>query len=697
MLKLLRVYGKPLWPMFLISVILLVIRAASELSLPSYMSAIVDYGIAQQGVDSVVPQAMSAETFYRLSAMLPQEYIQEFDGIYSIITTSVSYDLHSIFRDIVIGLDYILISPASPELTNAIMLALAYLESPAAISLDYAIAYQLALRFVQNEYARLGVDMAALQLAYVFSTGQVMIFITFIAITAAILVAFISSKISTAIAKNIRADIFKKVVGFTNTEYNNFSTASLITRCTNDVQQVQNLMAISIRIVVFSPIMAVGGILMVVGTDISMAWIIALAVAAIVTFIVLFIIIATPRFRIMQKLIDKVNLVTREALTGLMVTRAFTTQKHEAQRFEEVNNNLKNNVLFLARVGALQMPIIALIMNFTTIAIVWIGAGSIQAGGLLVGDIMAFVQYTIFIVMAFLMFAMIIIMLPRAQVAAGRILQILETKQVVLDTKTPKNIGKEKGDIEFKNVSFKYPEALGCALEDISFKVKSGEVTAIVGSTGSGKSALINLIPRFYDTSSGDVLINGVNVKDILQEQLRELIGYVPQKSTLFSGTIESNIKYASSLITDEDMINAAKIAQAQDFINEKTEKYKDSIAQGGTNVSGGQRQRLSIARAIAKKPKIYIFDDSFSALDFKTDVNLRTALQKNIKDATVIIVASRIGTIKNADQIVVLDLGKVVGKGQHNELLSTCEIYKQIATSQLSEEELKRDMEVKA
>jgi len=665
--------------MFLIAVVLLMGRAAAELTLPNLMSNIVDYGIVQGGVDSVVPERLSWDTFDLMLENLPVEMRQEFRYAYGL--NSPWFNLQ--------------VRPAdmSPELVEAIAITLAHLETGETYFADANAINQHAKDFIRGEYAHLGMDMGAFQLNYVFSTGIVMLGVTLLAITAAISQGFISARIATGLARKIRVDIFDKVVSFTNTEYNNFSTASLITRSTNDVNQVQQLMAMAIRIVIFSPIMGIGGVLMVVGTDPSMAWIIALTVGTMVTFIVLFIIIATPKFKKMQQLIDKVNLVTREALTGIMVIRAFVTQKHEAKRFDAANSDLRNTALFLARLGALQMPVITIISSFTTVLIVWIGANSIDAGNLTVGNMMAFVNYTMFVVWSFLMLAMIVIMLPRAQVAANRIMEILDTPFVVTDPEKPTALDKTRADIEFRNVSFKFPGAVGHALSDISFTAQGGKVTAFVGSTGSGKTALVNLIPRFYDASDGEVLVNGVNVKSVKQEDLRGLIGYVSQKAVLFSGTIESNIKYAGSDIDDAAMENAAKIAQADDFISERAEGYGEEIAQGGTNVSGGQRQRLSIARAIAKKPGIYIFDDSFSALDYKTDAKLRATIAEEIGAATMLIVAQRINTIKNADKIIVLDQGKIVGIGVHRDLLRDCDVYKQIASSQLSEGELEKDL----
>ncbi|MCL2575766.1 MAG: ABC transporter ATP-binding protein/permease [Defluviitaleaceae bacterium] len=670
MIKLLHRYGKPFLPLFFIAVVLLIARAAGELALPNLMSNIVDVGIAQGGIDYTVPTRLTPEGYADLREILPADVYDELVWWLEIRDTSIDFE----------------ITEGSYELITQ---AVARLQFGSA-DFDPRDTNQLAIEFIRSEYERLGVDMDAHQMNFVLTTGGIMILIALGSITVAILQGLCSARIATGLSRKLRSEIFSKVTGFNNSEYNQFSTASLITRSTNDVQQVQALMAIAIRIVIYSPIMAAGGILMVLGTDASMAWAIALAVGAIIAFITLFIIIATPKFKIMQKLIDKVNLVTREGLTGMMVIRAFNTQKHEAKRFDGVNSKLRKTALFLARLGALQMPTITLIMGFTNILIIWFGGISINEGYLQVGDMMAFITYTMFVVWSFIMLAFVVMMLPRASVAAQRILEVVNTKNEILDPIEPKEMPKKGGFVQFKNVSFKFPSAVGNALEGISFIAEQGKMTAIVGSTGAGKTALANLVPRFYDVTSGEVLVNGINVKDVTQEDLRSIIGYVPQKALLFSGTIESNIKYAGN-VDDASMEKAARIAQAEDFIEEKTDKFGEEISQGGANVSGGQRQRLAIARAIAKNPNIYIFDDSFSALDYKTDANLRAAIADEIGNATMIVVAQRINTIKNADQIIVLDEGKIVGVGQHRDLLKTCDVYKQIASSQLSVKEMER------
>jgi len=699
LIKLLRRYGGPYLGLLFVVLILLIVRAFSELALPQYMSGIVDYGIAQQGVDSPIPQVLTVATFGEIRANFDDPALGNRFAQYYPLQTLHNHGWRDIeFTQPVAAFHGLGANVRNweQEFIDALARAIARTEN-ADPYLTQPQANQIAMGVIAAEYARLGVDMEAFQMSYVWRMGGLMMAITIISILAAIGQGFISARIATGVARKLRLDIFNKVTSFTNTEYNNFSTATFITRSTNDVNQVQSILAMGIRMIIYSPIMAAGGIVMVVTTDASMAWILFLAIGLILGFVALFYALAAPRFRVIQKLIDKVNLVTREGLTGIMVIRAFGTQKHEEARFDDVNTNLFGKQLFIARAAAFQMPVIMAIMNMSTILIVWFGAHSIQAGNLQVGHMMAFIQYAMFIIMSFLMLSMVFIMMPRASVAAQRIMEVLDTEIVVNDPASPTPIPADRGDIEFRNVKFKFAGAEGYALSDISFTAKSGEITAFVGSTGSGKSSLINLIPRFYDATEGQVLVNGVDVRDAAQKDLRGLIGYIPQKAVLFSGTIESNIKYSNSNMSNADMELAANVAQATEFILEKTEQYNEEIAQGGTNVSGGQRQRLSIARAIAKNPKIYIFDDSFSALDFKTDATLRQALGEHTKDATTLIVAQRIGTIKNAHRIIVLDEGKIVGDGRHRDLLKNCEVYHQIAASQLSDEELARDMEVTA
>ena len=558
-------------------------------------------------------------------------------------------------------------------------------------NMQNSILEQAAIQQVKKEYKAIGIDTDNLQNKYIIISGLKMLGISFIIMASAISIMCLSARVAAKLAKTLREKIFKKVLKFSNKEFSEYSTASLITRSTNDIQQIQGLIAILFRVLVYAPIIGIGGFLRVLSqSDNSMAWIIGVAILAILFVVATLFIIAMPRFKKLQELIDKLNLVAREILTGLPVIRAFNTEKKEEKRFDKANVDLTKTNLFVNRAMSFMMPTLMLIMNAISLLIVWVGAHGIDNGTMQVGNMMAFIQYTMQIVMSFLMISMVSIMLPRASVSANRINEILETEEAIQESKEPKKLdASKKGLVEFKNVSFRYPDSDEEVLSDITFTAKPGETTAIIGSTGSGKSTIVNLIPRFYDITSGNLLIDGVDIKEISNKDLRKIVGFVPQKGILFSGTIESNIKYGNPNMSDEQMIEAAQIAQATEFIDSKPEKYKEPIAQGGSNVSGGQKQRLSIARAIAIEPEILVFDDSFSALDFKTDSTLRAELAKKTKDKTVIIVAQRINTILNADQIIVLEDGKIVGKGTHEELIKNNETYKQIALSQLSEEEL--------
>ena len=558
-------------------------------------------------------------------------------------------------------------------------------------NMQNSILEQAAIQQVKKEYKAIGIDTDNLQNKYIIIAGLKMLGISFIIMASAISIMCLSARVAAKLAKTLREKTFKKVLKFSNKEFSEYSTASLITRSTNDIQQIQGLIAILFRVLVYAPIIGIGGFLRVLSqSDNSMAWIIGVAILAILFVVATLFIIAMPRFKKLQELIDKLNLVTREILTGLPVIRAFNTEKKEEKRFDKANVDLTKTNLFVNRAMSFMMPTLMLIMNAISLLIVWVGAHGIDNGTMQVGNMMAFIQYTMQIVMSFLMISMVSIMLPRASVSANRINEILETEEAIQESKEPKKLdASKKGLVEFKNVSFRYPDSDEEVLSDITFTAKPGETTAIIGSTGSGKSTIVNLIPRFYDITSGNLLIDGIDIKEISNKDLRKIVGFVPQKGILFSGTIESNIKYGNPNMSDEQMIEAAQIAQATEFIDSKPEKYKEPIAQGGSNVSGGQKQRLSIARAIAIDPEILVFDDSFSALDFKTDSTLRAELAKKTKDKTVIIVAQRINTILNADQIIVLEDGKIVGKGTHEELIKNNETYKQIALSQLSEEEL--------
>jgi len=526
---------------------------------------------------------------------------------------------------------------------------------------------------------------------YILITGIKMIGIALISMASAVAIMFLSSRVAAYLGRTLREKVFKKVLQFTRKEFMDFSTASLITRSTNDIQQIQMLIAMLFRVVVYAPIMGIGGFIKVLNnSNNSMAWVIGATIACIMAIVLILFIIAMPRFKKLQDLIDRLNLVSREILTGLPVIRAFNTEKREEKRFDDANTNLMKTNIFVNRAMSIMMPALMFIMNGVMLLIIWVGARKVDEGIMQVGDMMAFIQYTMHIVISFLVISMVSIMLPRAAVSARRINEVLETEPSIKDKEEAKEFVEEKkGYVEFKNVSFRYPDADTEILEDITFTAKPGETTALIGSTGSGKSTVVNLIPRFYDVTGGELLIDGVNVKDVPQKELRNRIGFVPQKGVLFSGTIESNIKYGNNSMSDEQMKKAAEIAQATDFIERKEKGYESEIAQGGNNVSGGQKQRLSIARALAIDPEIIVFDDSFSALDFKTDSKLREELSKQTKGKTVIIVAQRISTILNADQIIVLDEGKIVGKGTHKELMQNCEEYKEIAMSQLTEKEL--------
>ena len=553
---------------------------------------------------------------------------------------------------------------------------------------------QAASTYIKGAYKHIGIDMDKYESHYILNTGAKMLALAALGMIASIIVGLMASRVGAAIGRGLRRDVFRKVVGFSNGEFDKFSTASLITRSTNDIQQIQLLTVMILRMVLYAPIMAIGGITKVFHTNVDMSWIIALAVGLIVLVVAVLFFVVMPKFKIVQDLVDRLNLVSREILTGLPVIRAFSTEKHEEKRFDEANKNLTKTNLFVNRAMTFMMPTMMLIMNCITVLIVWIGGYSVNDGTMQVGDMMAFIQYTMQIIMAFLMICMISVMLPRAAVSATRVDEILKSETKINDPETPRTFAKnEKGEVAFEHVSFRYPGAEEDVLHDLSFTAKPGETTAFIGSTGSGKSTLVNLIPRFYDVTEGKITIDGTDIREVSQHDLRARLGYVPQKGILFSGDIASNIMYGNPDGSEEEMIEAAGIAQAQEFIDTKKKKYRSPISQGGSNVSGGQKQRLSIARAIAKHPDVYIFDDSFSALDYKTDAVLRKELKAKTKDSTVMIVAQRISTILHAEQIIVLDDGQIVGKGTHKELLKSCEAYYQIASSQLSEKELEADM----
>lgn len=660
-------------------VLLLILQAYCDLSLPSYTSDIVDVGIEQGGIENAVPEVMRAETLENIcllsgeDALIRENYRMNKDG---------NYELRADEPDTIAALN---------EAMQGAIVTL-YHQGETVEELSDTMASQMAVMFVRAEYEALGVDLSAIQTRYLLATGGKMLLMTVLMMAASIAVGFLASRVSAGIGMRLRGRVFRKVVSFSQAEMDRFSTASLITRSTNDIQQVQMVAVMLLRLVCYAPILGIGGIIKVVNTRTGMGWIIVVAVALILALVGTLMKIAMPKFKLMQTLVDRMNLVSREILTGVPVIRAFSREKHEEERFDKANRELMSTQIFTNRVMTFMMPTMMLIMNAIAVAIVWFGSKGIDMGNLQIGDMMAFITYSMQIVMSFLMLTMISVMLPRAGVAAERIEEILNTEPTILNREQVRDEALSgKGIVAFEDVHFRYPGAEEDALSDISFVAEPGKTTAIIGSTGCGKSTLLHLLPRFYDVTGGRITIDGIDIRELSQKKLRSLMGFVPQKGVLFSGTIASNIKFAGEEnVSDEMMEEAAEIAQAKEFIESKKETYESPIAQGGTNVSGGQKQRLSIARAIAGKPPIFLFDDSFSALDYKTDAVLRKALHEKLSGATVIIVAQRISTILHVDQIIVLDDGRIVGIGRHEELLQTCEAYQEIAKSQLSESELK-------
>ena len=698
--------------MVLLIVCLLIVQAACDLNLPQYMSRIVDVGIQQSGVERVTPDQMRPETLEALTLFLSDEEeavlrsAYETEGDLCRLTVTDGDQLDGMLRLPMAALYQMGQQGMTPEQMTAMAAAAPDRQSvkaQIAQSMETMTAQltgvsdtmldQTAILFVQQEYAATGVDLNQLQQSYLISTGAKMLGLTLLMIVMAILASLLASRVAATVGMELRGQVFRKVISFSNAEIDRFSTASLITRSTNDIQQVQMVMVLLLRMVIYAPILGIGGVIQVASTGTGMGWIIALAVGIILVVVAVLMRVAMPKFKIMQTMVDRLNLVSRETLTGLSVIRAFSREKYEEERFEGANRDLMRTQLFTNRTMSMMMPLMMLIMNGICVLIVWAGAHGIDLGTMQVGDMMAFITYTMQIVMSFLLIAVVSIMLPRAGVSASRIQEVLDTPISIQDPEEKKNqdqaVADWKGEVTFEDVSFRYPDAQADVLEHISFTAKPGQTTAIIGSTGSGKSTLLNLIPRFFDVSYGRITIDGVDIRRLSQHKLHELMGYVPQKGVLFSGDITSNLKFGGEDISDFDMVQAARIAQAESFIDEKPEGYKTPIAQGGSNVSGGQKQRLSIARALAKKPKIVLFDDSFSALDYKTDVALRRALSEELTDVTVIIVAQRISTILHAQQIIVLDEGKVAGIGDHETLMRTCPTYQEIARSQLSESEL--------
>ena len=755
-------YAASYWKAMIAIVLILVVQAYCDLSLPAYTSDIVNVGIQQGGIEDEVPRQITTEEMEKLLLFVSEDDQQTVMNAYTEDNTSYKKEAYVLkdsvaeeentmenLKDILQipmmmtsgiesgsdttkqmedklkeqmsqGMAQSMPQGADRTMPEGMPQGESQAESQA-VSLDDmsmfdllkmlpaeqratmvekieeqmsempdTILDQASVSFCRSAYKDLGMDMDQTQIHYLLKTGGQMAALALLGMVASIMVAFLASRVGASAGRDLRSGVFHKVVGFSNNEFNHFSTASLITRSTNDIQQIQMLIVMLLRMVLYAPILAIGGVLQVMKTNVSMSWIIGLAVIIIAFVVLLLFLVVMPKFKVLQNLVDKLNLVTREILTGLPVIRAFSTEKHEEERFDDANRTLTKTNLFVNRAMTFMMPVMMLVMNGVSVLIVWTGAHGISDGQMQVGDMMAFIQYTMQIIMGFLMLCMISIMLPRAAVAADRVEEVLKSETMIHDPKQEKHFPKDgKGVLTFDHVSFRYPGADEDVLEDITFTAKPGETTAIIGSTGSGKSTLVNLIPRFYDVTSGDITLDGVDIREVKQQELREKLGYVPQKGVLFSGDIASNIMFGNSHGSDDEMTEAAEIAQATEFIDTKPEKYKSPISQGGANVSGGQKQRLSIARAIAKHPQVFIFDDSFSALDYKTDVTLRRALAEKTSGSTVLIVAQRISTILHAEQIIVLDEGKVADKGTHAELLRNCPVYREIAESQLSRKEL--------
>ena len=731
---------KPYAPRVLLILCVLVVQAYCDLSLPTYTSNIVNVGIQQSGIDEEIPENISEEEMNRLLLFVSEDDRQDIQDAYEKSSESFDYDGEVLTLKDSVKSDNEKLDALTEEMKLPMMLTAGFengsdttkqmevqlkeqmsqvpgIEKMSVFDIfgmmddtqrasivdkiteqmdkmPDSILDQAAISYVKSTYEQIGLDTGHMSTVYILKTGAKMLGLAALGMAASILACLMASRVGAKVGRGLRRDTFRKVIGFSNAEFDKFSTASLITRSTNDIQQIQLLTVMILRMVLYAPIMAIGGILKVSKTNVDMFWIIGLAVLLIVMVVAVLFIVVMPKFKIVQNMVDKLNLVSREILTGLPVIRAFHTEKHEEERFDKANKDLTKLNLFVNRAMTFMMPTMMLVMNGITVLIVWVGGHSINDGAMQVGDMMAFIQYAMQIIMSFLMICMISVMLPRAAVSAERVDKVLKSETKIHDPKEPKTLPKNgKGEVAFEHVSFHYPGAEEDVLHDITFTAKPGETTAFIGSTGCGKSTLVNLIPRFYDVTEGKITIDGQDVRDLTQHELRDKLGYVPQKGVLFSGNIASNIMFGNPAGSEQEMTEAAQIAQAVEFIDTKPERYKSPISQGGANVSGGQKQRLSIARAIAKHPDVYIFDDSFSALDYKTDTVLRSALKEKTTDSVVLIVAQRISTILHAEQIIVLDDGKIVGKGTHEELLKTCDAYYQIAASQLSESELKEAM----
>ena len=725
--------------MAFVILLVLLVQVYCDLSLPSYTSDIVNVGIQQAGVDDKIPEAISEEEMEKVLLFVQADDRQTVLDAYEKDENTYNQTVYVLKKNIqdneekteeleeILSVPMMMTAgfeqgsdttakieeqlraniPAEMLPKDATVFDILKMLPQEQLSqmtdkmkdqmddMPDTIIEQAGISYIKTAYEDLGMDMNQIQFHYLFVTGGKMLALALLGMLASVLVGLLASRVGASTGRDLRGKVFRKVVGFSNNEFDQFSTASLITRSTNDIQQIQMLIVMLLRIVLYAPLIAIGGIYKVFQTNVSMSWIIALAAILIVLVVSVLFIVAMPKFKIMQQLVDKLNLVTREILTGLSVIRAFSTEKHEEERFDKANRDLTKTNLFVNRAMTFMMPVMMVVMNAISVLIVWTGAHGINEGQMQVGDMMAFIQYTMQIIMGFLMLCMISVMLPRAAVAAERVDEVLTSKTIIKDPEQPKHLPKKtEGVLKFNHVSFKYPGADEDVLEDIDFTAHPGQTTAIIGSTGSGKSTLVNLIPRFYDVTEGSITLDGIDIREMTQQELRSKLGYVPQKGVLFSGTIGSNIMFGNPDGNEQDMEEAAKIAQATEFIDTKSKKYDSTISQGGGNVSGGQKQRLSIARAIAKHPKLFIFDDSFSALDYKTDVALRKALKEKTSDSTVLIVAQRISTILHAEQIIVLDDGKIAGVGTHQELLKNCEVYQQIAASQLSEAELKAGLE---